>query len=298
MRRGAWLFEKLFRTARLANLSGVIDDFDRTIHEEIDFELEGRNLSEFNIMMAKHGIDDVRAPEPVEGLVSRRVLVMERFFGFKADDVEGVAGAGIDPEIYLRKGLRAWLLTVVLHGFFHGDAHAGNLMMLPDGPACGFLDFGIIGRFDDLQRNQVIRYVLAFAAQDYASLATIMMEIGAVAESIDTDALVEDLEAVYGPLLSKSMADIHYDEILPDATRVAYKYGITLPREFLLILKQLLFFDRYAKLAAPNLNVFSDYYLVDFLFTPAAMDAGLDFNQLMPLLQKVQALTMAREAAE
>ena len=89
-----------------------------------------------------------------------------------------------------------------------------------------------------------------------------------------------------------------YDEILPDATRVAYKYGITLPREFLLILKQLLFFDRYAKLAAPNLNVFSDYYLVDFLFTPAAMEAGLDFNQLMPLLQKVQALTMAREQGE
>ena len=297
MRRGAWILEKLFRTARLANMSGVIDDFDRTIHEEIDFEREAENLREFNTIMAHHGITDVRAPAPVDEMVSRRVLVMERFFGFKADDVEGVAGAGIDPEVYLRKGLRAWLLTVVLHGFFHGDAHAGNLMMLPDGPACGFLDFGIIGRFDDTQRSQVIRYVLAFAAQDYGSLAEIMMEIGAVSGAIDRDALVEDLETVYSPLLSKAMADIHYDEILPDATRVAYKYGITLPREFLLILKQLLFFDRYAKLAAPSLNVFSDYYLVDFLFTPAAMDAGLDFNQLMPLLQKVQALTMSREGS-
>jgi len=295
MRRGAWLLEKLFRTARLANLRGVIEDFDHTIHEEIDFQREAANLIEFNALMAKHQIDDVKAPHPVETLVSQRVLVMERFFGFKADDVEGVAGAGIDPETYLRKGLRAWLLTVVLHGFFHGDAHAGNLMMLPDGPACGFLDFGIIGRFDDRQRNQVLRYVLAFAAQDYPALAQLMIEIGAVSDDIDVPALVGDLERVYSPLISKAMADIHYDEVLPEATRVAYRYGIKLPREFLLILKQLLFFDRYAKLAAPSLNVFSDYYLVDFLFTPAAMDAGLDFNQLMPLLQKVQALTAAQD---
>jgi aarF domain-containing kinase len=194
----------------------------------------------------------------------------------------------MDPETYLRKGLRAWLLTVVLHGFFHGDAHAGNVMMLPSGPACGFLDFGIIGRFDDAQRRQVIRYVLAFAAQDYDALAEVMIQIGAMDEDIDTPKLVADLKRVYGPLLTKSVGELRYDEILPEATRVAYRYGIKLPREFLLILKQLLFFDRYAKLAAPNLNVFSDYGLVDFLFTPTAMQCGLDFNEIMPLLQRIQ----------
>lgn len=297
MRRGAWLLEKLFVGARLANLTGVIGDFDRTIHEEIDFTREAENLRDFNRFMVLHDIEDVKAPRPVDHLVTRRVLVMERFHGVKADDVDNLVASGIDPEVYLRKGLRAWLLTVTLHGFFHGDAHAGNLMMLPDGPACGFLDFGIIGRFTDTQRMQVLRYVLAFAAQDYEALAEIMLEIGAVKDDIDVPALIADLEEVYGPLLSKSMAEIHYDEILPDATRVAYRYGITLPREFLLILKQLLFFDRYAKLAAPTLNVFSDYYLVDFLFTPAAMRAGLDFNVLMPLLTKVQQLTAARAAA-
>ncbi len=296
MRRGAWLLEKLFLGARLANLSGVIGDFDRTIHEEIDFTREAQNLRDFNEIMARHHIGDVKAPKPIDAMVTRRVLVMERFHGVKADDVDNIIASGIDPEVYLRKGLRAWLLTVTLEGFFHGDAHAGNLMMLPAGPAIGFLDFGIIGRFSDEQRMQVLRYVLAFAAQDYAALAAIMLEIGAVKDDIDVSALVADLARVYGPLLEKSMADIHYDEILPDATRVAYRYGITLPREFLLILKQLLFFDRYAKLAAPNLNVFSDYYLVDFLFTPAAMKAGLDFNVLMPLLQRVQQLTSERAA--
>jgi hypothetical protein len=76
---------------------------------------------------------------------------------------------------------------------------------------------------------------------------------------------------------------------------VASKSGILLSLVFLLRLKDLLFFDRYPTLAAPYLNVFRDYELVDFLLAPAAMDAGLELNELMPLLPNVQALTAARE---
>lgn len=290
MRRGAWILEKLFTSARLANVSGVIADFSRTIHEEMDFNLEAENQREFNRIMLEHNVLDVKAPVPVDHLVTRRVLVMERFEGLKADDAEGMKAAGIDAEVYLRKALRGWLLTVSLHGYFHGDAHAGNLMMLPEGPCVGFLDFGIIGRFNDEQRQQVMRYVLAFSAQDYEALAEIMIEIGAVELTEDGHAdFVKDLEHVYSPLLEKEIRDIKYEDILPEITAIAYRWGVRLPNEFLLILKQLLFFDRYAKVSAPTLNVFNDFYLVDFLFTPAAMKSGLDFNVLMPLLKRIQA---------
>jgi aarF domain-containing kinase len=297
MRRGAAVAEFLFKGARLSNVRGVIDDFDRTIHEEIDFRKEGSNLAEFNRLMQRYAITDVFAPTPIDGMVTERALVMTRFHGLKADNREGIIAAGIDPEVYLRKGLRAWLMTVALDGFFHGDAHAGNLMMLPNGAldasgkpvhAVGLLDFGIIGRFSTEQRHQVLRYVLAFTAQDYQALAQVMTEIGAVDPKIDRTQLVPDLEKTYSPLIEKSLADIKYEEVLPEISALAYRYGIRLPSEFLLILKQLLFFDRYAKLMAPTLNVFSDFGLVDFLFTPIAMKSGLDFNQIMPLLQRIQ----------
>ncbi|MCC6622173.1 MAG: AarF/ABC1/UbiB kinase family protein [Deltaproteobacteria bacterium] len=293
MRIGAWFVEKLSRAAELNNIRGVVHDFDRTIHEEIDFRKEGQNQIEFNALMLRYGVDDCMAPTPIDGMVTEQVLVMSRFRGFKADDRDNIVRAGIDPETYLRKGLRAWLMTVTLDGFFHGDAHAGNLMMLPgSGPdgkaAIGFLDFGIIGRFTNLQRHQVLRYVLAFTAGDYEQLATVMLEIGAIKQGIDREALVKDLAKVYAPLIEKNLADIKYEEVLPDLTALALRYGIKLPSEFLLILKQLLFFDRYAKLMAPKLNVFSDFGLVDFLFGPLAMKSGLDFNQIMPLLMKIQ----------
>lgn len=302
MKRGAWVCEKLFKGARLANVSGVIEDFERTIHEEIDFCREAENLREFNAIMAEHSIKDVMAPTPVEGMVTKRVLVMERFEGLKADDGVGIAASDLDAHEFLRKGLRAWLLTVALHGFFHGDAHAGNLMLMPNaGPdgsaAVGFIDFGIIGRFSDTQRQQVMQYVLAFSAQDYAALADIMALMGSVEiPEDDRERFVADLARVYAPLVEKSIGDIKYEEILPEVTQIAFKWGIRLPSEFLLILKQLLFFDRYAKITAPELNVFSDFYLVDFMFTPAAMKKGLDFNKLMPLLQQIQQRNQAQQS--
>jgi len=299
MRVGAWFLSKVSRAAELNNARGIVSDFDRTIHEEIDFNKEGANQTEFNQLMQKYGIDDCMAPTPVPGMVTDQVLVMGRFRGFKADDRDNIVRAGIDPEVFLRKGLRAWLMTVVLDGFFHGDAHAGNLMMLPAGEyrpkaAIGFLDFGIIGRFTDTQRHQVVQYVLAFTAGDYEQLAAVMLEIGAIKDGIDRSQLVKDLAKVYGPLIEMNLADLKYEEVLPAITALAFRYGIRLPSEFLLILKQLLFFDRYAKLMAPKLNVFSDFGLVDFLFGPLALKSGLDFNKIMPLLMKIQAKFQAR----
>src|SRR5690606_13178571 len=122
--------------------------------------------------------------------------------------------------------------------------------------------------------------------QDFEALAEVMLELGAVTcspKKLDRAELVADLERVYAPLVTNALADIRYEELLPDIPRLSYRYGITLPSEFLLILKQLLFFDRYAKLAAPNLNVFSDFHLVDFLWSPLALKSGIDFNVLMPL---------------
>ena len=63
-------------------------------------------------------------------------------------------------------------------------------------------------------------------------------------------------------MLTKSFAEIKYDEMIPRIQKVASKHRMRLPKEFVLITKQMLYFDRYAKLLAPNLNVFTDPRLV------------------------------------
>lgn len=288
--------QKFSRQLQLSNAVGIIDDFHTTILQEMDFTLEGNNMDEFNEIVQRHGLKDLVAPRVYWDQTRPLVLTMERFYGFKADDVEKITAHGLDSEKYLRTGLRGWLLTVMLYGFFHGDVHAGNLMFLPESGRIGFLDFGIIGRFNDQQRMQVLKYILLFITQDWAGLARQMIEMGSAPPDVPIDEFAGQMAETYEPLMTMNIADIKYNEMLPNVTRTALKFGVRIPNEFILILKQLLYFDRYAKLTAPKLNVFSDLYLVDFLFTPAAMEAGLDMNQLLPILQRIQQLQAAKQA--
>src|SRR4029450_6515382 len=52
----------LYPTAELASPLDIVDDFARTLTEELDFQLEARNMDEFNRIMAELGHADVRAP--------------------------------------------------------------------------------------------------------------------------------------------------------------------------------------------------------------------------------------------
>jgi predicted unusual protein kinase regulating ubiquinone biosynthesis (AarF/ABC1/UbiB family) len=241
----------------LANPVGIVEDFEVNIREELDFRREAENMGEFNRIMAEHGQTHVVAPRVVPELTTERVLVMERFFGHRVDDVEKLRAANVDGEEKLVAGMRAWFQCMVLHGFFHGDVHAGNLMALADG-RIGFLDFGIVGRFPRERRGQVTDYLVAFASGDFRKLAEVMAAMGAVGGHVDLEALAKDLAAAYEPLLASELAAIKYADLIPAILRTAVRHGMRMPRDFVLVTKQMLYFDRYAKLLAPRLNVFKD----------------------------------------
>jgi predicted unusual protein kinase regulating ubiquinone biosynthesis (AarF/ABC1/UbiB family) len=187
---------------------------------------------------------------------------MERFSGTRVDDAAAIAARGFDGEEKLIRGLRAWFQCVVFYGFFHGDVHAGNLMVLDDGHL-GFLDFGIVGRFDERQRRLVTDYMIAFSTGDYRTLARVIVEMGGViGDDVDLAGFEQGLKETYAPLLTLSFGEVNYADFIPKINEVARKHRMTMPREFLLITKQMLYFDRYAKILAPKLNVFSDPRLI------------------------------------
>jgi predicted unusual protein kinase regulating ubiquinone biosynthesis (AarF/ABC1/UbiB family) len=182
---------------------------------------------------------------------------MERFHGHNVDDVEAVKSSDVDAEAKLLDGMRAWFQCVMFYGLFHGDVHAGNLMWLDDG-RIGFIDFGIVGRFNDQQRSMVTRYVMSFATGQFRQLAEVMVDMGSAAGPVDVEALSKDVEKAYAPVLKMKFSEMRYIDLLPNILAMARRHQLYLPREFVLIVKQVLYFDRYAKLLAPNLNVFTD----------------------------------------
>jgi predicted unusual protein kinase regulating ubiquinone biosynthesis (AarF/ABC1/UbiB family) len=134
--------------------------------------------------------------------------------------------------------------------------------MLLDDDTMGFLDFGIVGRFDDSARYLVTDYMIAFATGNYRRLAEIICEMAGKPDGLDMDGLIADLAETYRPLLTLSFGELNYAEFLPGIQRTATRHRMRMPNEFILITKQLLYFDRYAKALAPKLNVFTDPRLV------------------------------------
>jgi predicted unusual protein kinase regulating ubiquinone biosynthesis (AarF/ABC1/UbiB family) len=261
MRFLAGIVARLKKDAELANPVGVVDDFTKTLTEELDFRKEAANLDRFNEIMRELGYKHIHAPVPHHEYTTRKVLVMERFVGLRVDRFEEIKARGIDGEGKLVDGLRAWFQCVVFYGFFHGDVHAGNLMLLDD-ETIGFLDFGIVGRFEEKERYLVTDYMIAFASGNYKRLAEIIVEMAGAPKDLDLEAFAKDLGETYRPLLTLSFGEVNYANFLPGIQRTATRHRMKMPNEFILITKQLLYFDRYAKSLAPKLNVFTDPRLV------------------------------------
>ena len=91
----------------------------------------------------------------------------------------------------------AWTETLLRIGMFHGDVHAGNLIYLEDGGRIGFIDFGIVGRFDETTREQSMEFMLCLATQNYDRFAEIVIDMSwgqpSRGEPIDRGELAVDL---------------------------------------------------------------------------------------------------------
>lgn len=266
MRLFAGLAQRMSLHARRANLLAVIEDFESNLALELDFGNEARRMREFNEVMRSMGTDSVAAPVVHDELSSPRVLTMERFTGWRLDDTDALRASGYDVEERLLTGIRAWFQTLILRGFFHGDVHAGNFMLLRDGRV-GYLDFGIVGVFDEAQKKNVLEYVLGFQSRDFERVARAMLAMGTASDpnAVDPEKLGDDLAIAYAPMLDPD-GGFNMRDLVPAMIRVSRAHDLRMPRDLVLVTKQLVYLDRYTRaIGGAQMNVLTDQRLTNLI---------------------------------
>jgi len=261
------LLERASATGRMANPAAVVEDFENTLAHELNFVLEAEAMERFATNLAAYGSNNmVRVPKVHWRYTTPRVLTMERIHGHSIDDTATLQTTGFDLAQLLKTGVRAWMEAALEHGFFHGDVHAGNLMIDTDGRVV-FLDFGIVGELDP-KTKAIIRTGLPalLVDGDFVTVAKSIYDLGAVLEPVDLDKASDDIAQIVEPILAKPLSEISYGQVLVDIVRIGTRYNVRLPRELVLVAKQLLYFERYAKLMAPDWNILDDPDLIGFLF--------------------------------
>lgn len=264
-----------------ASLVGIVKDIRESMLEEVDFKKEAENIESFRMYLEAMGLmRQATAPKVYHQCSSRRVLTMQRLYGVPLTDLDSISSLVSSPEASLITALNVWFGSLLACETFHADVHAGNLWLLRDG-RIGFLDFGIVGRISPKTWEAMEIFLASISTQQYDSMALALIEMGATSEDVDSKAFARDLEKIFSSIQDLDTeivvatargtrtnsaavsANLLVDErqmnaLFLDVVRVSESYGLRFPREFALLMKQLLYFDRYTRLLAPNLNMLQD----------------------------------------
>lgn len=265
----------LERVARLLELSeygrmlsarDVVEDFADNLNDELDFHTEAAAMSEWPGAIAGSPFADrVRVPRVHWDLCTAKVLTMEWIEAIRIDDAAAVRAAGFDGPELLETILLSFLESAFRAGLFHGDLHAGNVLVDPAGRVV-FLDWGIVGRFDDRTRVLVRRLVGELLVHnDFESAGRTLFAMGAVRKPADTKDAADHIRSVAAPLASSNLGVLSYAQFGRQIAEVAKRYQAKLPRELVLVGKQLLYVERYMKLLAPQWKPLEDPAVVGYL---------------------------------
>lgn len=250
--------------ASTANLSGMVALFAQTVLEELDFRLEAENMIAVALSLESTGASEVVVPRPVPGGVTPTVLVMERLYGRRLHEPGGPGAVdpdsddAVDALALLRTGTQAVLESALVHGLFHGDMHAGNMLLLDDG-RYGLLDFGIVGRFDAGQRRALWAWITAMMNDDLAAQLVALDGLGAFPPDTDVALLAAGLDVALANLEDADAST--FDEVAVGFERIArilQTHGMRVPKELALFLKNLLHVNASMRVVAPERDPYSE----------------------------------------
>ncbi|TGN39471.1 ABC1 kinase family protein [Marinobacter confluentis] len=262
----AKVLETLAPKLSWTSMSGIVEEIQRTMMEECDFIKEANNLRVFREFLHNTHNEDATVPKVYEVASTRRILTMERFHGVPLTDLESIRGYARDPERTLITAMNTWFSSLTQCEFFHADVHAGNLMVLKDGRV-GFIDFGIVGRIRPDTWQAVSDFISSVMVGNFDGMADAMIRIGITHQRVSVSDLAADLRNLYQQMDRMVPDDVPYyaeqadddvNNILMDMVRIGEGHGLHFPREFALLLKQFLYFDRYVHILAPEMDVFMD----------------------------------------
>ncbi len=288
---------------RLYDPVGIVDEFDRSIHREMDFIYEARNIERFRRNFQEH--EFIVVPRVYWDFTTPTILTMEYLRGKKFSEV---IEEGLDPElrkIIVERGTKLLLAQIFDYGFFHADPHPGNIMILPD-RRIALLDFGMMGNIDDELRQHLGELLYGITKKDIRLVIRRLREITEFPKELDERGLRNDIADFIDRYYNMPIAQIQFEQLINDLLEISRRHRITIPADLVLLLRALMISESIVRQLDPQFNLieqirpyatrlfFSKYdpllklrHLLEFLEDSEELLRDLP-NEIKGILQKVK----------
>ena len=254
----------LYQAARIAkervraldfiDARALVDEFARAIRQELDYRLEARNAETFHRHFA--GNAEVRVPKVYWRYTGSRVLTLELLQGMQLADVDHAA---YSPEE--RRGIAylmtdAWMTMIFRNGFFHGDPHPANILVLDGGDAIGLVDFGLAGKLTHDDMSKLTRLFIDAANENVEALPRRLADLG-VRYPKDREAeFVAELRELFYRYYGASLSEIDPLQVIREGFALIYRMSLQLPTRFVLLDRALATLGSVGVELYPDFNVF------------------------------------------
>ena len=246
------LLERLTSLTRSVDVPRVLEEFRRTMMQELDYCQEARN----QIALA-HQLEDLEhivVPLPVDDYTAARVLTMDYIAGTKITAVSPVEWVDVDTERLADELFRAYLHQILVDGLFHADPHPGNVLLTAD-HRLALIDLGRVGRLSRGIQEQLFRLMLAVVDADGDDAAVSTIALGEKLEGFNETEARRQVADLVGRYHHARANELNVGRVLLELARSGKTFGLRLPPVLPLLGKTLVNLHDIGRVLADDFDI-------------------------------------------
>jgi len=251
----AVILERHSKNTVISNPTAIVAEFNRSIHRELDFLSEGRNIQRFGRLF----VDDptVHIPTIYPNVSTSRLLVMDYIDGVKASNLEEIENRGLDSTIIALRGTQFILRQIFEFGFFHADPHPGNIMVLDDNIIAP-LDYGMVGILDESTIDELGNLLTGVVHKDIRRIVKALNFLGIAKNIKDNNVLQADLSDFIGRYYEIPLKQLQVSMLLKEIFEIARIHQMVIPANLSLMLKALVTIEGLGRTLYPDFDMVSE----------------------------------------
>lgn len=213
---------------------GMLSQFIETVHEEMDYRIEAKNLIQIRNNLKED--KSVIVPRVYLDRTSRHVITMEYLPGIKITDIKTLNQNNIDRAKLVYRIHRLFFKMLLRYSIFHADPHPGNISITNEGTIILY-DFGMVGRLDDETRRRLVRLYLGLVDKDPVRTTDVLLELGTLEPSVDRRLVEKGLELSIQSLHGRKVDRMEVKALQDLANKTLSRFPFRLPKNLALYMR-------------------------------------------------------------